>query len=583
MHENDVQGDFMANNIKYGIGIKSVSELTTEDSKAIRKLYEDLAKQIQKEVERLSNKNDPTATDNLKKLQLKDLQKSLNNNLKEINEKIQNTIKNRMTNAAQNVVNQGNSWLNSIGINVKSSYANVPQDVVANIISGRLYGNDWEFSKRIWGDYNKSKGDISYIVAKGIAENKSTYEIAKDLEKYVNPNARKPWDWGKVYPGTKKVIDYNAQRMARTMINHAYQQSVIEISKDNPFVNGIQWKAAFAKTTCEICESRNNVIYPVNSVPLDHPNGKCTFIAVINKSYKEIADDLANWVNGEENEGIDKFAKSAGFDKKDFDINKFTAKDSKTKIKLVDDIQTKEDAIQFLQDSNYFLVQYSNNGEIFKDWNNYNLEDFKDVDINVLKSVINSYNILFTKYPFLKGNIKGFRFSDSDGTRNSYAWTGFIKNSSVNINRKYAKNYADFIELLKSDIKTKWHPAIDNNKLIENVLIHEYGHVMEATYQYYKSTSTAPSISIRKKVMEKFGGVNFRSVKDNLSEYATTNSVEWFAEAFSEYVTSDNPRPLAKEFGEYFDKKIAKTLEQKMNEENEYIKSQLEKVKEDKK
>ena len=570
----------MANNIKYGIGIKSVSELTAEDSRAIRKLYEDLTKQIQKEVERLSNKNDPTATDNLKKLQLKDLQKSLNNNLKEINEKIQNTIKNGMTNAAQNVVNQGNSWLNSIGINVKASYANVPQDVVANIISGRLYGNNWEFSKRIWGDYNKSKGDISYIVAKGIAENKSTYEIAKDLEKYVNPNARKPWDWNKVYPGTKKVIDYNAQRMARTMINHAYQQSIIEISKDNPFVSGIQWKAAFTKTTCEICESRNNVIYPVNNVPLDHPNGKCTFIAVINKSYKEIADDLVNWVNGEENEGIDKFAKSAGFDKKDFDVKKVTAKDSKVKIKSVNDIQTNEDAIQFLRDSNYFLIQYSNNGEIFKDWNNYNLEDFKDVDINILKSVINSYNILFTKYPFLKGNIKGFRFSDSDGTRNSYAWTGFIKNSSVNINRKYAKNYADFIELLKSDIKTKWHPAIDNNKFIESVIIHEYGHVLEATYQYYKSTSTAPSISIRKKVMENFGGVNFRSVKDNLSEYATTNSVEWFAEAFSEYVTSDNPRPLAKEFGEYFDKKIAKTLEQKMNEENEYIKSQLEKNKE---
>lgn len=569
----------MANNIKYGIGIKSVSELTTEDSRAIRKLYEDLTKQIQKEVERLSNKNDPAATDSLKKLQLKDLQKSLNNNLKEINEKIQNTIKNGMTNAAQNVVNQGNSWLNSIGINVKASYANVPQDVVANIISGRLYGNNWEFSKRIWGDYNKSKGDISYIVAKGISENKSTYEIAKDLEKYVNPNARKPWDWNKVYPGTKKVIDYNAQRMARTMINHAYQQSIIEISKDNPFVSGIQWKAAFTKTTCEICESRNNVIYPVNNVPLDHPNGKCTFIAVINKSYKEIADDLANWVNGEENEGIDKFAKSAGFDKKDFDISKFTAKDSKAKIKSVDDIQTNEDAIQFLRDSNYFLIQYSNNGEIFKDWNNYNLEDFKDVDINILKSVINSYNILFTKYPFLKGNIKGFKFSDSDGTRNSYAWTGFIKNSSVNINRKYAKNYTDFIELLKSDIKSKWHPAIDNNKFIESVIIHEYGHVLEATYQYYKSTSTAPSISIRKKVMENYGGVNFRSIKDNLSEYATDNSVEWFAEAFSEYVTSDNPRPLAKEFGEYFDKKIAKTLEQKMNEENEYIKSQLEKIK----
>lgn len=569
----------MANNIKYGIGIKSVSELTTEDSRAIRKLYEDLTKQIQKEVERLSNKNDPTATDSLKKLQLKDLQKSLNNNLKEINRKTQNIIKNGMTNAAQNVVNQGNSWLNSIGINIKTSYANVPQDVVANIISGRLYGNDWEFSKRIWGDYNKSKGDISYIVAKGIAENKSTYEIAKDLEKYVNPNARKPWDWGKVYPGTKKVIDYNAQRMARTMINHAYQQSVIEISKDNPFVSGIQWKAAFAKTTCEICESRNNVIYPVNSVPLDHPNGKCTFIAVINKSYKEIADDLANWVNGEENEGIDKFAKSAGFDKKDFDINKFAAKDSKSKIKSVNDIQTKEDAIQFLQDSNYFHVQYSKDGKIFRDWNIFNVENFEGIDINVLKSVINSYDRLFSKYPFLKGRIKGFEFGDAKeaGVYGAYGWTmGFsLYNSRIYLDKTISNNFNDFLGSLRKDINDGWHPKIDNNMLIESVVTHEYGHVMEGLYRIIKGIEGEPSKNIRKNIMSEFGGLDSKIITKELSKYATTNSKEWFAEAFCEYVTSDNPRPVAKAFGEYFDKKIAPKIKEKFEKDEEMLKQKL--------
>lgn len=572
----------MSNVIKYNRGIQSLSDLTTEDTKAIRDLYVQMSKKISKEVDRLSSKTNPTVSDHLKKAQLRDLQKSIDKNLKEITESTKKIITTGMTNISANVVNQNNNWLNSIGINVKSSFAHVPQDVVANIMSGKLYANDWEFSKRIWGDYNKSKGDIATIVANGIAENKSTYDIAKDLEKYVTPGARKPWDWNKVYPGVKKEIDYNAQRMARTMINHAYQQSIIEVSKNNPFVSGIQWRAAFTKTTCELCESRNGVIYPVNSVPIDHPNGKCTFIAVINKSYNEIADELADWVNGKENKALDKFAESAGFDIKDFNINKFTAKDSAEKIKSVSDIRSNNDVIKYLKQSNYFMVQYSaRDGSVYKNWNDFKIEDFNGVDVNILKSIISGYNTLFGKYPFLKGNIRGFRFSDLDEAKTSYAWTSFTKNASVVINRKCAKNYTDFMESLKSDIKIKWHPAIDNNKLIESVLIHEYGHVMEATYQHYKGTNTAPSISIRKKIMENYGGVSFRSIKDNLSEYATTNSVEWFAEAFSEYVTSDNPRPLAKEFGEYFDKKIAKVIEKKMNEENEYIKNQLEKLTEE--
>ena len=58
-------------------------------------------------------------------------------------------------------------------------------------------------------------------------ENCSYYEIAKDLESYVRPNARLPWnlrmaDGKKIY---KKQIDYNAQRLARTLVQHGYQQS----------------------------------------------------------------------------------------------------------------------------------------------------------------------------------------------------------------------------------------------------------------------------------------------------------------------------------------------------------------------
>lgn len=309
--------------INFGYGIKTINDLDKQEQKKIEKMYAKIVAETQKKISEIKNK---TATDALNKMQLKDLEISLKNNLYELTQTTQNMIVSSMTTTSKAVVQGMTSWINSYGIKIKQSYANVPQDVVSNIVSGRLYGKDWTFSKRIWGDYNKSVSDITAIVAKGIAENKSAYEIAKDLEIYVNPKAAKPWDWSKVYPGCKRKIDYNAQRLARTMRSHAYQQSIVETCKDNPFVKGIEWLAANTHTTCEICEALNGQIFPVNQVPLDHPNGKCTFLAVIDKSSKEIANDLIKWyhddLDGEYKNQLDKFAESAGFNKSDFDLNK---------------------------------------------------------------------------------------------------------------------------------------------------------------------------------------------------------------------------------------------------------------------
>jgi hypothetical protein len=45
-----------------------------------------------------------------------------------------------------------------------------------------------------------------------------------------------------------------------------------------------------------------------------------------------------------------------------------------------------------------------------------------------------------------------------------------------------------------------------------------------------------------------------KEIKEKLSEYATRNPKEFFAEAFTEYLESPNPRKIAKTFGEYIDK-----------------------------
>ena len=152
-------------------------------------------------------------------------------------------------------------------------------------------------------------------MAAGVAANKSAYEIAKDLEQYVNPNAKKEWDWSKVYPGTTKKVDYNAQRLARTMVSHAYQQSLLATTKHNPFVTGYRWRSAHVSRTCELCNERDGQVYSADDLPLDHPNGMCTFLVELSGSLTDVADRLGNWVNGAEDPELDNWYKSMNLPK----------------------------------------------------------------------------------------------------------------------------------------------------------------------------------------------------------------------------------------------------------------------------
>ena len=149
--------------------------------------------------------------------------------------------------------------------------------------------------------------EINSIIAKGVAGNLPVYDIAKDLQKYVNPSAAKSWEWSKVYPNSRKKIDYNAQRLARTMVSHAYSQSVIDTAKNNPFIRKVEWRSAFAHgRTCDICADLDGQVFDPSDVPLDHPNGLCTLIPVVD-DLDSVASRIGDWANGKEDKELDKF------------------------------------------------------------------------------------------------------------------------------------------------------------------------------------------------------------------------------------------------------------------------------------
>lgn len=288
-------------------------QITKEQEVEISKLYHQTYLDLQKEMKGLSHEG--STSESLRKTYLNKLVKQLKESYKSIGEGLEKQIQKGMLDTAQAVVDNNSDWLKKAGLKVEGAYSYVPQDIVSLLSSGKLYGEGWSLSKAIWGDSQKKAHDIDQVVAAGVAANKSAYEIAKDLEQYVNPNAKKEWDWSKVYPGTTKKVDYNAQRLARTMVSHAYQQSLLATTKHNPFVTGYKWRSAHVSRTCELCNERDGQVYSADDLPLDHPNGMCTFLVELSGSLTDVADRLGNWVNGAEDPELDNWYKSMNLPK----------------------------------------------------------------------------------------------------------------------------------------------------------------------------------------------------------------------------------------------------------------------------
>lgn len=279
--------------------------LTKEQENEISMLYRQVYLQIRKQM--LSIPKDGTVSEQLRRQYLNELHKQLDEAYKSIGIGLEKKIEKEAQKAAQGVVDDANTFMEKLNITVKGAYSFVPKDIVNALISGKVYAGNWSLSSAIWTDINKHQSDINKIIAEGLAANKSAYDIAKDLEKYVNPSAAKPWDWSKVYPGTNKKVDYNAQRLARTLVSHAYQQSLERVCKNNPFVTGYIWQSAHSSRVCIICAQRDGQFFKKGELPLDHPNGMCTFIAEIEGDMADIADRLADWVKGGEDSELDKW------------------------------------------------------------------------------------------------------------------------------------------------------------------------------------------------------------------------------------------------------------------------------------
>lgn len=278
--------------------------ITQNQRRQIAKVYRDIAKDFGHSLSGKSEKS-------LSHRWIKDYAKSLKGEGRAIYADLQGIVGKGILDTANAVAGAQESFWNGflpdMSERFRDVFSTIPQSCVEELMNGGIYKDFTGLSERLWNYQGKFNQDIGYIINRGIAEQKSAYDLAKDLEMYLKPEAKKPWEWRKVYPGCNQTVDYNAQRLSRTSVTHAYQMSFQRSTRDNPFIEQYQWHSSNGGRTCELCRERDGMLFDKDKVPLDHPNGMCIITAVIPKSYDEIAEELADWSNGKENQALDKW------------------------------------------------------------------------------------------------------------------------------------------------------------------------------------------------------------------------------------------------------------------------------------
>lgn len=303
---------------------KAKQKVTATQQQEIKKLYENVANKIADKAKKLSKNPDSS----FKAKQAKELQKQLEAALNECSVELNELINRNLYIVSDAVVGDTKAWLKELGFpenGIDAALSSIDVDAVNRVITGQIYESGWSLSSAIWTANQQIQKDAYQVVAAGMAENKGIYYIAKDLEKYVRPETRKSWnlrapDGKLIYP---KQVDYAAQRLARTLTQHAYQQTFVSTTKNNPFILEYVWIANGSRV-CDLCKERDGQHYKKDELPLDHPNGMCVMDSVQDP---DLENKLADWFNSPDGfyPEIDDFARNFGYDAGKLSVDGFVS------------------------------------------------------------------------------------------------------------------------------------------------------------------------------------------------------------------------------------------------------------------
>jgi hypothetical protein len=282
--------------LKFSKSLSKRNKLIYDQVKSVKDSYEKISSNVGENAKLLNN--NLVVSKGLRKAMVDKVVDNTKQDISKESENFVSSLKDKMKTVSNSVSDENKQQLKTYSIQPKSKYTDISDGVVKKITSGKLYESKWDLSQAVWGSNKELLDGINKIVKDGIDKDKTAYDIAKDIEKFTNPN----------YNGGS--VSYKAKRLAVTEINHAYHRSIIESTCDSPFVIGYEWHAN-GSNPCPLCQDRDGQIYSVNNVPVDHPNGMCD-IEVVMMDDSDIIAWLEEWENSPEGTfpEIDAYAES---------------------------------------------------------------------------------------------------------------------------------------------------------------------------------------------------------------------------------------------------------------------------------
>lgn len=316
----------MSNELKAGSDAsrREMLRLQLETEEKIRRVYLDAAAQLAREA-------DAAKSGGLTERWKEDMAQSLADRVRGLGGEVSEAVLDAARTAANLGSDAQTDWWNMLldragvedkaGASFRSVLTRAPDEALKQVVTGQAYLDGKGLDSRVWTAAGRLDGGIQQVLEQGIAQKRSAYQIAKDLEQYIKPGAGQPMDWLEVYPDIPFPIsvDYNAQRLARTSINHAYHLAMVESAQQNPFVDAIHWELSpshysrqilpFGADVCDEYAMHNEGLgvgnFPVKNVPLPHPGCLCYQYPLVNRSLAECAKELRDWLDGEPNEVLD--------------------------------------------------------------------------------------------------------------------------------------------------------------------------------------------------------------------------------------------------------------------------------------
>ena len=212
-------------------------------------------------------------------------------------------------------------------------------------------------------------------------------------------------------------------------------------------------------------------------------------------------------------------------------------------------------------------------------WKQMDIEtqaDLTGCDIEAARSIAETYNRVYERYPALKGKFVAPDAQPVGMSEGTYAWCYTRNGGKVQVNPNRFGDWAKLKTSYAEDVASGWHTE---GTTADSIVMHEIGHSIDGLlsnegvlggytasgrFKYASSTLKTRVMKLAAKEDSDIAeGMKLdRALNDTwtvqtfVSRYATKNSREWFAECFAEYMTSENPRTVARIFGEELEKLI---------------------------